>query len=154
MPLAIEVKLAHTQRPNFPDKCVICGESNPDKTVQFKVDSLSWSSSYAASQPGAISVIDVPVKSSFKGTLRRQRKMRFALYFVYGIVGATIAMNAGDWLGRDLSHLQTILAVIVGLSPMGTLQIFLPPAFAQRRTRSANGFCHSFETVLEPMFQP
>ena len=136
MPLATEVKLPRTQRPLFPDRCVISGESNSDDTVQFKVHSLTWPSTFAAGQDRAISVIDVPVKRAYKGKLRRQRKMRFALYSVYGIVGATIAMNAGDWLGRDLSRLQTVLAVIIGLIPVGVLQLFLPPAFAVSATGS------------------
>ena len=130
MALAMQVKVPRTQHPIFPDRCVVSGDSSPDQTVQFKVDSLSWSSMYAASQDGAISVVDVPVTRAFQGKLRRQRKKRFALYFVYGIVGAAIAMNASDWLGRDLTHFQTILAVIVALSPVGALQLFLPPAFA------------------------
>jgi len=79
-----------------------------------------------------MSVIDVPVKRACKRRLQRQRKLGFVLYGVYGIVGAVVAMNAGDWLGRDLSRLQTILAVAVGLSPVIAFQIFMPPAFAVR----------------------
>ena len=132
MPLSTDVKLPRTHRPVFPARCVWSGEDNPDETEQFKVDSLSWSSTHAAGKEGAMSVIDVPVKRACKRRLQRQRKLGFVLYGVYGIVGAVVAMNAGDWLGRDLSRLQTILAVAVGLSPVIAFQIFMPPAFAVR----------------------
>ena len=154
MPLSTDVKLPRTHRPIFPARCVCCGEDNPDEMEPFKVDSLSWSSTHAAGQEGAVSVIDVPVKREFKRKLRRQRKLGFIMYGVYGIAGAAIAMNVGDWLGRDLSRLQTILAVAVGLSPVIALQIFMPPAFAVRATgnnivyefRSAE-YAREFETL-------
>ena len=134
MPLATQVKLPRTLRPTFPDRCVVSGLSSPGESVQFKVDSLSVSSTYAASQDGAVSVIDVPVRAAYKSKLRRQRKIRFALYAVYGIVGATIAMNVGGWLERDLSRLQIMLAIVVGLSPVFVLQLMYPPAFAVAAT--------------------
>ena len=92
-----------------------------------------------------MSVIDVPVQRACKRKLRWQRKLGFALYGVYGIVGAVIAMNVGDWLGRDLSRLQTILAVAVGLSPVIALQIFKPPAFAVRA--SGNNVVYEFKSA-------
>ncbi len=136
MPLATEVKLPRTRQPFFPDRCVFSGEDMPDEIDEFRIDSLSWSSTKAASQEGSLSIIEVPVKLAYKSKLQRQRKLGFALYGVYGIVGAVIAMNVGDWLGRDLSRLQTILAVILGLSPVIAFQVFLPPAFAVRASGS------------------
>ena len=53
-------------------------------------------------------------------------------------------MNAGDWLGRDLSRLQTILAVALGLSPVIAFQIFMPPAFAVRA--SGNEIIYEFKS--------
>ena len=145
MALATEVKLPRTQQPKFPDRCVFSGEDEPDEMDQFKVDSLSWSSTHAARQDGSISVVDVPVKRDYKRRLQRQRKLGFALYGVYGIVGAVIAMNADDWLGRDLSRFQTILTVIVGLSPVIAFQIFAPPAFAVRA--SGNNIVYEFKSA-------
>ena len=86
MPLATEIKLPRNQKPIFPDRCVVSGVSSPDETLQFKVDSLTWSSTHAAGKKGAISVIDVPVKSAFKWKLRRQRMARFALHGAFVVV--------------------------------------------------------------------
>ena len=144
MPLSTDVKLPRAQRPIFPDRCVCSGENGPGEIVQFKIDSLSWSSTRAASQDGVISVVSVPVKQAYKRKIRLQRKLGFVLYGVYGIVGAVIAMNAGDWLGRDLSRLQTILAVALGLSPVIAFQIFMPPAFAVRA--SGNEIIYEFKS--------
>jgi hypothetical protein len=66
------------------------------------------------------------------------------MYGVYGIVGAVIATKAGDWLGLDLSRLQTILVVAIGLSPLIALQIFIPPAFAVRA--SGNNIVYEFRS--------
>ena len=132
MPLSTDVKLPRTQLPIFPDKCVVSGESNPGETSQFKVDSLSWSSTHAASKDGAVSVIDVPVMNVYQRKLRWQKKLQLLLYIVYGTVAAVVAMNVDDWLGRDLSRLQTLIAVVVGVIPILVLQVSFPPAFAVR----------------------
>jgi len=145
MPLSTDVKLPRAHRPIFPARCVCSGEDHPDETEQFEVDSLSWSSTLAAGQEGAISVVDVPVKRTCKRKLRWQRKLGFVLYGVYGIVGTVIAMNAGDWFGRDISRVQTILAVAVGLSPVIAIQIFLPPDFAVRA--SGNHIVYEFRSA-------
>lgn len=67
-----------------------------------------------------------------------QRKLGLVLYGLYGIVGAVIAMNLDEWLGRDLSRLQTLLAVAVGLSPEIVFQIFIPSAFAVRASGNSS----------------
>jgi hypothetical protein len=67
------------------------------------------------------------------------------MYGVYGIIGAIIAMNVDDWLGRELSRLQTVFAVILGLTPVLVLQVLMPPAFAVRA--SGNDIIYEFKSA-------
>jgi len=72
------------------------------------------------------------VLNVYQRKLRWQRKLQLLLYIVYGTVAAVVAMNVDDWLGRDLSRLQTLIAVVVGVIPILVLQVSFPPAFAVR----------------------
>src|SRR5271166_1793577 len=76
MGLSVDVRLPKSQAPRFPDKCVVCGQENPDASVKVSTRAIGWWT-WVFWTHGSKFTVAVPACSGCGTRLRRQRLFRW-----------------------------------------------------------------------------
>ncbi len=127
MPSSTDIRLPRSHVPVFPDRCVFCGQDQPDATATLFAD--VFDASTLLLHPGPMHIVQVPACSWCAPRLHRQQLFSWLL-----IVTTMIAVGIVLWpLFKMVHHIIFMYLVaaasVVCLLPWAVWQVFFPPRF-------------------------
>lgn len=126
MGLSSDVRLPKNRKPEFPNRCVVCGQEHPDSTVPVSTRAIGWWT-WMFWLPGRKFSVQVPACSGCGRRLWRQHLFRWLITIVLILcVVFAIAPFFADF-PRAYRKWLILGAVIVVLLPWFLWQVFFPP---------------------------
>jgi hypothetical protein len=126
MAWSIDVKLPKTRQPEFPDRCVACGQKEPGNTIRVCTNAIGWWT-IALWAFGPRFCVDVPACDGCRHKMLRQRWTRRIITWGSAFVGVAVAMAV---LQRHNGPLKRWLALGIALacmSPWFLWEMIFPP---------------------------
>jgi hypothetical protein len=126
MPLSSDVKLAKTQQPVFPDRCIACGQEQPGNTIRVCTNAVGWWT-IALWTFGPRFCVDVPACGGCRHKMVQQRWTRRIITWGLAFIGAAVAMSVLQWYQGPLKRWLTVGIAFVSISPWFLWQAIFPP---------------------------
>jgi hypothetical protein len=126
MPLAATIKLPRDAEPRFPDRCVRCGATGPERRVRIWTTTISVAAvmSLLFCRPFSVRV---PVCRTCAPRLRVARLMRLAVTLALIVAGVTAAIwLLGTYEGAGRRYIAVGIAILC-IMPFFMLEAFFPP---------------------------
>jgi hypothetical protein len=126
--MAVTVNMPKDVAPEFPDRCISCGQIQPNWHFRVCTHAIGWWT-IALWSYGKKFCVEVPVCEHCNHDMRRQKRVRTIFTWAFGIVGVCVAFYVlaeytqtfwGGWLAMAIG--------LVFLSPVMLWEWHFPPA--------------------------